>query len=97
VVTYIQEGNKLPIKREYYDPSGALWKVEAFDNITDIDGSPTVLHALMKDVQAQTSTDLVVSEVRYDVDVPDAIFDPLKLGQLADHPLWQPVAAPAAK
>jgi len=97
VVTYIHEGNKLPVKREYYDPAGALWKVEAFDNITDIDGSPTVLHALMKDVQAQTSTDLAVSEVRYDVDVPDGIFDPLKLGQLADHPLWQPVAAPAAK
>jgi len=97
VVTYIAADNKLPLKREYYDPAGALWKSEVFDNITDIDGSPTVLHAAMKDVQAQTSTDLVVSEVRYDVDVPDSVFDPLKLGQLADHPLWQPVAAPPAK
>ena len=68
-----------------------------FDSITDIDGSPTVLHVLMKDVQAQTSTDLAVSEVRYDVDVPDSIFDPMKMGQLADHPLWQPAAAPAGK
>jgi hypothetical protein len=97
VVTYVAEGNKLPLKREYYDPAGALWKSEVFDNIIDIDGSPTVLHAKMTDVQAQTSTDLVVSEVRYDVDVPDSIFDPMKLGQLADHPLWQPVAAPAAQ
>jgi hypothetical protein len=97
VVTYIAAGNKLPLQRDYYDPSGSLWKTEAFDHITDIDGSPTVLHVLMKDVQAQTSTDLAVSEVRYDVDVPDSIFDPTKLVQLADHPLWQPVAAPAAK
>ena len=95
VVTYIAEGNKLPLKREYYDPAGALWKTEIFDRITDIDGSPTVLHAQMKDVQAQTGTDLVISEVRYDVDVPDAVFDPMKLGELADHPLWQPAAAPA--
>jgi outer membrane lipoprotein-sorting protein len=97
VVTYIAAGNKLPLQRDYYDPGGSLWKTEVFDSITDIDGSPTVLHALMKDVQAQTSTDLAVSEVRYDVDVPDSIFDPMKLGQLADHPLWQPAAAPAAK
>ena len=97
VVTYIAAGNKLPLQRDYFDPSGSLWKTEVFDGITDIDGSPTVLHVLMKDVQAQTSTDLAVSEVRYDVDVPDSIFDPMKMGQLADHPLWQPVAAPANK
>jgi hypothetical protein len=35
------------------------------------------------------------SEVRYDVDVPDAILDPQQLGQLAGYPLWQ--AAPATK
>jgi hypothetical protein len=97
VVTYIAELNKLPVKREYYDPAGALWKTEVFDNITDIDGIATVLHASMKDVQAGTGTDLIVSEVRYDVEVPDSIFDPMKLNQLADHPLWQPVAAPPAK
>jgi hypothetical protein len=97
VVTYVGEVNKLPLKREYYDPAGALWKTEVFNNITDIDGVPTVLHALMKDVQAQTSTELSVSEVRYDVDVPSDIFDPMKLGGLADHPLWKPMPAPPAK
>ena len=97
VVTYIAAGNKLPLQRDYYDPAGALWKTEAFDGITAIDGVPTILHAVMKDVQAQTSTDLAVSEVRYDVDVPDAIFDPQKLAQLADHPLWQAAPPAAAK
>ena len=92
VITYITAGNKLPLQRDYYDPAGALWKTEVFNRITDIDGVPTVLHAEMKDVQAQTATELTISEVRYDVDVPDAIFDPMKLGQLADHPLWQPAA-----
>jgi len=92
VVTYIAASNKMPLQRDYYDPAGALWKTETFDGTTDIDGTPTVLHALMKDVQGHTSTDLAVSEVRYDVDVPDSIFDPMKLGQLADNPLWKGAA-----
>jgi outer membrane lipoprotein-sorting protein len=89
VVTYIAADTKLPVQRDYYDAAGALWKTEALDHLTNIDGIPTVLHAVMKDVQAQTSTELAVSEVRYDVDVPDAVFDPLKLGLVADHPVWQ--------
>jgi len=96
VVMSIDERTMLPVQRDYYDASGTLWKTESLDNITEIDGVPTVLHAVMKDVQAQTSTDLTISEVRYDVDVPDSVFDPYKLGQLVDHPLWQPIA-PAAK
>ena len=95
VITYIAESGKLPLRRDYYDAAGALWKTETFDTITTIDGVPTVLHAVMKDVQAGTSTDLAISEVRYDVDVPDAVVDPQKLPQLADNPVWQ--AAPAAK
>lgn len=97
VVTSIAADTKLPLQRDYYDSAGALWKTESFDHITTIDGIPTVLHAVMKDVQAQTSSDLVVSEVRYDVDVPDTLFDPQKLGLMADHPLWQSSAVPAMK
>ncbi len=97
VVTCIAADNKLPVQRDYYDAAGALWKTVTFDSITNIDGTPTVLHVLMKDVQAQTSTDLTVSEVRYDVEIPDSVFDPRNLGQLADHPLWKPVVPPAAQ
>ncbi len=92
VVTYIADHNKMPVQRDCYDAAGALWKTETFDTITDIDGVPTVLHAVIKDVQAGTSTDLAISEVRYDVEVPDSVVDPQQLGELADHPLWQ--AAP---
>ncbi len=89
VVTYIAAGNKMPLQRDYYDPAGALWKTERFDTITDIDGVPTVLHAVMKDVQSGTSTDLAISEVRYDVDVLDSVLDPQQLSKLADSPIWQ--------
>ena len=95
VVMSIDERTSLPVQRDYYDTSGALWKTESLDNVTEIDGVPTVLHAIMKDVQSQTSTELTISEVRYDVEVPDSVFEPYKLAQLVDHPLWQSAKPPA--
>lgn len=97
VVTWIAADTKLAVQRDYYDAAGALWKTETLDGITNINGIPTVLHAVMKDVQTNTSTDLTVSEVRYDVDLPDSAFDPRNLGELADHPLWKPAGPPAAQ
>jgi hypothetical protein len=34
--------------------------------------------------------------VRYDVDIPDAVFAPDRLPQIAAHPLWQAYNSPAA-
>jgi hypothetical protein len=95
VVTWVNAANHLPIAREYYDGANALWKTEHFDAATAIEGVPTVLHIQMKDVQAGTTTNLTVSDVRYDVPVPDSIFDPQQLGKLADHPFWN--APPGGK
>jgi len=59
----------------------------------------------MKDLQGKSNTELRVSDVRYDVEVPDALFDPvLKLSTAASSPVWakfsrtsnpQPVVKPA--
>lgn len=89
VVIWIAAGNHLPVERDFYDGANALWKTEHFDTVTDIDGVPTVLHVQMKDVQAVTTTDMRISDVRYDVPVPDAVFDPQQLGKLADNPVWK--------
>jgi hypothetical protein len=51
----------------------------------------------MNDVQAGTSTEINVSEVRYGVDIPDAVFDPERLPQVAAHSLWKGYSTPAAK
>ena len=89
LVMWVAQSNMLPLQRNYYDPAGALWKTELFDSVSVIDGSPTVLHVQMKDVQANTSTDLNVSKVQYDVALPDSLFDPTYLPKLADDPVWQ--------
>jgi outer membrane lipoprotein-sorting protein len=89
VVLWIAQSDLLPLQRDYYDPAGVLWKTEIFDSATVIDGVPTILHVQLKDLEGKTSTDLDVSSIKYDVEVPDSIFDPDRLPALADDPLWK--------
>jgi outer membrane lipoprotein-sorting protein len=67
---------------------GTLWKTELFEEET-IDGVPTPMRMQMKDLQGKSSTELRVSDIRYDVEVPDALFDPVKLSTAVSSPVWQ--------
>src|SRR5579871_4753510 len=78
-----------PIERDFYDAAGQLWKVEGFEQITDIDGVPTVLRMRMQDRLQQGSTVIDVSGVRYGADVPDSLFEPGALPDTAAAPIWQ--------
>lgn len=89
IVTWVAADTFHPLERDYYDPAKQLWKVERFENITTIDGVPTALKIVMKDVQQGGSSELRVSHVRYDADVPDDIFKPGYLPKAAGHPLWE--------
>ncbi len=90
IVMWIAQNTMLPLERDYYDPTGMLWKREVFDSVTTIDDAPTVLHVQMTDLEVNSSTNMNVSQVQYDVQVPDALFEPQHLPQLADDPVWQP-------
>lgn len=92
VVTWIAADSFLPLERDDYDAADALWKVERFEDITVIGGVPTPLAIVMEDKQAGTSSELRVSSVRYDAQVPDGLFDPANLPKAADHPLWHPAS-----
>lgn len=89
VLAWIAADTFLPIQRDYYDPANALWKTERFEDRTVIDGVPTVLRMVMEDKQAGTSSELRVSDVRYDAKIPDELFDPTYLPKAASHPVWQ--------
>ncbi len=96
LITWVAADSLLPLQRDYYDVAGTLWKTELFEQVAVIDGVPTPLRTRMQDVQQKTSTELNVSEVRYNVDIPDALFDPEGLPQVAAHPLWQAYSSQAA-
>jgi hypothetical protein len=92
VITWVSKDLLLPVQRDYYDVAGRLWKTEVFEEET-IDGVPTPLRMQMEDLQGKSCTDLRVSDVRYDVDVPDALFDPMELSVAASSPAWQSALA----
>lgn len=87
VVIWVDADSHLPIRREFYDPAGQLWKVETL-RFTDIQGVPTVLHRRMENVQDKTSTDIEVNSVQYGADIPDSLFDVGQLPKVAGAPIW---------
>jgi len=96
VITWVSKDSMLPVQRDYYDAAGTLWKTELLEEET-IDGVPTPIRMQMKDLQAKSNTELRVRDVRYDVEVPDALFDPVKLSTAASSPVWQSSLAQATQ
>jgi outer membrane lipoprotein-sorting protein len=88
IVTLVDGKTFLPIDREYYDLNGLLWKKEHWNHITVIDGIPTPAQISMRDVQANTTSSISFSELRYDANVPTSLIEPSALPQAADSPLW---------
>ncbi|MGE0681023.1 MAG: outer membrane lipoprotein-sorting protein [Candidatus Binatia bacterium] len=96
VITWVSKDSMLPVERDYYDVAGTLWKTELFEEET-IDGVPTTIRIQMKDLQGKSSTEIRVSNVTYDVEIPDALFDPMGLSGAANSPVWQSTNAQGAK
>ncbi len=95
VVTLIDAETLLPIKREFYSPSNMLFKVESFDDVSRIDGVPTALKINMQDIPGGSSSEIKVTDVSYDVDLPEDVFGPEKLSSIADAALWDLKTPPA--
>jgi outer membrane lipoprotein-sorting protein len=97
ILTWVTADSLLPLQREYYDRAGQLWKTEVFDQVTVIDGVPTPLRIRMHDLQQGTMTEVQMSEVRFDVDLPAPLFQPQRLREAVTSPLWQPYRAQVAQ
>jgi hypothetical protein len=89
IIDVIAKDTMLPLRREYYTPAGELWKVELFEAITPIQGIPTPLVIRMEDKLEGGSTELRADHVRYDVDIPADVFEPVGLPHLLDHKFWR--------
>lgn len=89
IVTWIAPDSFLPLQRDYYAPSKKLWKIERFEEIKHIDGVPTPLWITREDLQEGSRSTIAVSDVRYDTDIPDALFDPDQLSEALAAPVWR--------
>ena len=80
----------MPVERDFYDRAGKLFKTELC-TIETVDGVPTITKIVMKNVQSGGSSEMDVTKVIRNKQIPADIFDPKNLLHIADHPFWKTV------
>jgi len=73
-LSWIDKTNFLPLKEEYYDRKGELYKVFTADEITDVKGFPTATKRTMKNLLSGHRTEVVFSKTDYNTGVEDSLF-----------------------
>lgn len=72
--SWVDKKNLLPIKEEYYDKRGSLYKLFTADEVKEIKDIPAIIKRTMKNLQTGQSTEVVFQEVEYNVGLEDEIF-----------------------
>jgi len=82
-VSWIDEATGLPLREEYYDVQGELARVFASDETREVEAGgtaiPTVVKRSMENVKTGHRTEVVFSEIEYDVGIQDDLFTEMSL------------------
>jgi outer membrane lipoprotein-sorting protein len=73
-LSWIDKATSLPIKEEYYDKRGELYKTFSADEIKDVKGFPTVMKRTMKNLQSGHTTDVTYIKADYNTGIEDSLF-----------------------
>ena len=73
-LSWIDKSNFLPLKEEYYDKRGELYKVFTADEIKDIKEFPTVTKRTVKNLQSGHRTEVTFTKVDYNISIEDSLF-----------------------
>jgi hypothetical protein len=94
IVNWIDAETLLPVQRDYFSPSRELWKSLFFENVTVVQGVPTPLRVRMEDLREGGSSELRVTKIRYDEEIPEDVFDPKRLPSIMSQPIWSAAQEP---
>lgn len=73
-VTWIDRETFLPMKIEYTNAAGDIYRrVEVFD-VTVVDGHPTVTTSRVSDLLTGGKTDMQFRYIKYDIGIPESVF-----------------------
>ncbi len=72
--SYIHKETFIPVKTEYYDDLGEVYRTYSAVKVETIEGWPTVVEARMKDERSGGETVMSYSSVDYDIGLPADIF-----------------------
>lgn len=84
ILTWIDTRTWLPVKREYYDRAGRLWKRAEYQG-TVFEDTPVVIRISMEDLQSLTRSELVMSRVRFGGAKDDVLFERTYLKRAKAH------------
>ncbi|MBI5140853.1 MAG: outer membrane lipoprotein-sorting protein [Nitrospirae bacterium] len=73
-LSWIDKSTKLPLKEEYYDKRGELFKVFSADEVKNIKGFPTVTKRSIKNLQSGHSSEAAYIKADYGIGVEDGLF-----------------------
>ncbi|MCL5061694.1 MAG: outer membrane lipoprotein-sorting protein [Nitrospirae bacterium] len=73
-LSWVDKANYLPLKEEYYDRKGELYKVFSADEVKNIKGFPTVTKRTMKNLQSGHRTEVTYIKSDYNIGIEDSLF-----------------------
>lgn len=73
-LSWIDKVTALPVKEEYYDRRGELYKVFTADEIKDVKGVPTITKRTMKNLQSGHMTEVSYIKTDYNLGIEDSLF-----------------------
>lgn len=78
IVRWLDHKTFLPMRTEYYDRAGILWKTRTLGKIQTIGSHPTATEITMTTVPTKTSTRITLGNVVYDTPLDDTAFPNLQ-------------------
>ncbi|MCL4475848.1 MAG: outer membrane lipoprotein-sorting protein [Nitrospirae bacterium] len=73
-LSWVDKANFLPLKEEYYDRRGELYRVFSADEVKYVKGFPTVTKRTMKNLQSGHTTEVSYSKTDYNIGIDDSLF-----------------------
>ncbi|USE35573.1 outer membrane lipoprotein-sorting protein [Endozoicomonas sp. SCSIO W0465] len=73
-ISWIDRSTLLPMKVEYTNQQGSVYRRMEVDKIEDMQGFPTVLQATISDLERGSTTVMQMRGIRYDLGLPATIF-----------------------
>jgi hypothetical protein len=75
IVRCVDRKTYLPLRTEYYDRAGELWKIRTLQGIKTIQSHPTATVVTMQTVPARTLTRITLSDIQYNTGLADVLFE----------------------
>ncbi len=73
-VSWIDKVTYIPLKEEYYDIQGSLYKTFTADKVETVNGLPAVTKRTMENIKSGHRTEVVFENISYNVGLNDDVF-----------------------